>query len=129
MHRRLVLTLAVAAAVSLSAQEPAARVEMDHYVMAFLKRGPKWTPEVTPETTKIQEGHMANIRRMAASGKLILAGPFEDDTELRGVFLFRCSMEEARKEAAQDPAVKAGRLVLEFHPWFAPKGIGIVPPR
>jgi uncharacterized protein len=103
-----------------------AKVEMEHYVVAFLKRGPKWTPEVTEETRRIQSGHMANIRRMADSGKLVLAGPFEDNTELRGMFIFRCSLDEAKKEAAQDPAVQAGRLVLEFHPWFSARGIGIL---
>lgn len=123
---RLIVLLLVAFGL-VHAQQPAAKVEMDHYVMVFLKRGPKWTSESTPEVKKIGEGHMANIQRMAATGKLLIAGPFEDDTDLRGIYIFRCSMEEAKKEAEQDPAVKAGRLVLEMHPWFAPKGISVVP--
>ena len=32
---------------------------------------------------------MANIRRMGATGKLIVAGPFSDDTDLRGMFIFK----------------------------------------
>ena len=107
-------------------EEP--RVEMATYYVGFLFRGPKWTPEVTPETERIQKGHMAHIREMGASGKLILAGPFMDDGNLRGMFVFRvANMEEAKALAEADPAVKAGRLVVEMHPWFSAKGINIDP--
>ncbi len=34
---------------------------------------------------KIQEGHMANITAMANSHKLLVAGPFGDDTQWRGI--------------------------------------------
>ena len=62
---------------------------------------------------------MANIRAMWEAKKLIIAGPFEDDGEVRGVFLFQvASVEEARALAASDPAVKAGRLVPEIHGWW-----------
>src|SRR4051812_21879258 len=106
-----------------------AAVRMDRYVVGFLKKGPNWTGQVTEETKKIQEGHMANIRRMGATGKLVVAGPFEDKGELAGMFIFKCSLEEAQREASQDPAVQSGRLVLELHPWFAAKGIKVNPPK
>jgi len=110
-----------------SSSEP--QYEMDHYVVGLLKKGPKWTPEVTAETQKIQEGHLANIRRMASLGILTVAGPFEENGDLRGMFIFTCSPEQARREVAEDPAVKAGRLILELHPWFAAKGIKVNPPK
>ncbi len=69
---------------------------------------------------------MANIQKMAESGKLLLAGPFADDGDLRGLFVFRTStLEEAKAMAEQDPAVKAGRLRLEWHPWFSAKNITV----
>ncbi|MGH9633177.1 MAG: hypothetical protein ACRD7E_33170 [Bryobacteraceae bacterium] len=69
--------------------EPGAKVyEMTTYHVGLLFRGPKWTPESTPETRRIQEGHMANIRKMAESGKLIVAGPFGGNGNLRGMFIF-----------------------------------------
>jgi uncharacterized protein len=103
---------------------------MTTYVVGFLYRGPKWTPEVTPETQKIQEGHMANIRKMAKEGKLILAGPFADNTDLRAMFVFLTdSTEEARKLCDGDPAIQAGRLRVELHPWYSAKGIRVDPPK
>lgn len=97
---------------------------MTVYYMGLLSRGPKWTPEKTAETAKIQEQHMAHIRSMGESGKLVIAGPFLDGGQLRGIFVFKVStLEEARAMAEADPAVKAGRLQVEIHPWMVDKGI------
>ena len=100
--------------------------EMTTYYVGFLYRGPKWTPEQTPETEALQKGHMANIQRMAEAGKLLVAGPFTDNGDLRGLYVFKvATLEEAQALAAADPAVQAGRLRLEFHPWFAAKNIRV----
>lgn len=91
---------------------------------AFLTRGEKWTAEKTPATEEIQKGHMANINRLAEMKKLIAAGPFGDNGRLRGIFVFRVgSLEEARALTATDPAVQAGRLAVEIHPWMVPEGV------
>jgi uncharacterized protein YciI len=101
---------------------------MTTYYVGFLYRGAKWTPEETEETRKIQEGHMANIQRMGAEGKLVIAGPFTDDGSLRGLYVFRASSaEEAKALVESDPAVKAGRLRFELHPWYAAKNITVTP--
>jgi len=98
---------------------------MATYYFGLLRRGPKWTPERSAETERIQREHMANIRRLAETGKLIAAGPFADGGDLRGVFIFQAgSVEEARRLVDTDPAVQAGRLACEIHPWYGPKGIG-----
>ena len=100
--------------------------EMTTYYMAFLKKGPKWSPEVTEETKKVQAAHLANIKKLVAEGKMILAGPFLDEWEVRGIFIYKVdSMEEAIAITEQDPAVLAGRLTLEVHPWYSAKGITI----
>jgi len=118
---------APAPAMAQAANEP--HYEMTTYYVGLLYRGPSWTPEVTPETQAIQKGHMENIGKLAASGKLILAGPFSDDTTLRGMFVFQvASLEEATALCATDPAVKAGRLRVDVHPWFSAKGIRVDPP-
>lgn len=102
--------------------------EMTTYYVGFLYRGLRWTPEQTPETEALQKGHLANIQKLAQEGKLLLAGPFTDGGDLRGIFVFRVgSMAEAQALAESDPAVKAGRLRLEFHPWYAAKNITVTP--
>lgn len=121
----------------LAAQTPADSIQkkstppnipMRTYYMVFLKKGPNWTPEKTEESTKIQAGHMAHIQKMADSGKLLLAGPFMDNQEIRGIFVFKVdTIEEAKSLTDEDPAVKAGRLIMEIHPWYSAKGINIDP--
>ncbi len=98
---------------------------MSNYHFGLLRKGPAWTAERTPATDSLQAGHMANIRRMAAEGVLLAAGPFLDGSELRGVFIFRAdTVSHLRVLANRDPAIRAGRLVLDLFPWFAPAGIG-----
>ncbi len=105
------------------AQTPAAPPEMVTYYIGFLKRGPKWTPEVTDETRKIQAGHMAHMRKSHEAKALVLAGPIADNGDLRGILIYKtATIEEARQWANSDPAVLAGRLVLEIHPWLVEKG-------
>ena len=108
-----------------SSEQEEPKFYLDQYQFGLLKRGPKWTAESTPETQKIQEGHMANINRMAKLGKLLAAGPMMDNGDLRGIFIFKAaSVEEAKALAADDPAIKSGRLALEVLVWWGPKGIG-----
>ncbi len=128
--RALLLSAALGLAGAAEALPPpeAGEYEMTTYQVAFLRRGPAWTPGSTPELEKLQAAHLAHIGKMAESGKLIIAGPFSDGGDLRGMFIFRVdTLEEAKALAEQDPAVKAGRLVLEWHPWFAAKNIVVTP--
>lgn len=107
-----------------SGEEPKrdAPANMTVVYMVLLKRGPSWTTQQTPGTKAVQEAHMANIRALWEAKKMIVAGPFGDDGDLRGVFIFQvASLEEARALAATDPAVKAGRLAVEIHPWWVEK--------
>jgi uncharacterized protein YciI len=96
---------------------------MKQYIMVLLRRGDQATTFTKEELAKIQEGHMANIGRLAKEGFLHVAGPFGDDTELRGIFILDVeSVEAAQALVATDPAIQAGRLKAEFHPWWCAKG-------
>ncbi len=65
---------------------------------------------------------------MGESGKLLIAGPFTDNGDLRGLYVFRVSsIEEARALVQSDPAVKVGRLRFEIHPWYAAKNVVVTP--
>ncbi len=88
---------------------------MKKYVIAFLYRGDKVGDYSDAERTEIQKGHMANITKLAEEGKMVLAGPFFGNEELRGLFFFSVgSIEEAKALTESDPAVKAGVLKMEL---------------
>ena len=94
--------------------------------LAFLKRGPnrKEGDDKNPEIQELQKAHIANIQRLAAMKKIVAAGPFGDNGDLRGIFVFRVgSLQEAQSLCATDPMVKVGRLVAELHPWQIPEGV------
>lgn len=91
------------------------------YYLGFLKRGPKFSPDDTPERARIQEAHLKNIGRLHEMGKLVAAGPFMEDNDYRGIFVFKtATMEEANELTNTDPAVQAGRLRIELHEWKLP---------
>lgn len=99
---------------------------MRTYVMAFLKAGPNRTQD-KEKAAKLQAAHMANIGRLAQEGKLAIAGPFLDNGELRGIYIFNVtSVEEAKKLTETDPAIQAGSLVMELHPWYGSAALGLV---
>lgn len=97
-------------------------IVMQKYFVVFLKSGPERSQN-EEEAAKIQKQHLAYLEKMAELGKTSITGPFGDDGEIRGIVVYNtATMGEARKLAEQDPAVKAGRLVVEVHPWWAAKG-------
>lgn len=101
---------------------------MKKYVMAFLKKGPKRDQDSTT-VAQLQKAHLQNIGRMAESGKLVLAGPFEDDGEVRGIYIFNVeTVEEAQALTASDPAIQAGRLAMELHPWYGSAVLPVIVP-
>ncbi|WP_043320131.1 YciI family protein [Microbulbifer sp. HZ11] len=99
---------------------------MHKYVLALLKAGPNRDQDKA-SAAELQRAHMANIQRLADEGVLVLAGPFLDGGELRGIYIFDVdTVEEARKLTETDPAIQAGRLVMELHPWYGSAAVKTV---
>ena len=108
--------------------EPPPEWAMRTYVLALLFTGPN--PEKDPQKAdELFRGHMANSAKMYEAGKLLLAGPFRDKTDLRGMWVFDSeSIEECQALVAGDPAVAAGVFRVEYHTWYSAKGITIARP-
>ena len=137
MVTRLLLSLALLGLVGeLRAAEPASAaspsphangppMEFDSFILVLLVRSPNAPDMPKAELDKLQEGHMANMRRLADEGKLFKAGPTEDFSgrSVRGIFIFKTdSVDKAKEWVATDPTVKAGRLTPEFMKWYVQKG-------
>ncbi|HXC46785.1 MAG TPA: YciI family protein [Candidatus Sulfotelmatobacter sp.] len=111
--------IAFAGSALTQAQTPT-ETKSPQFFLVLLNR-PANAPQLSKEAgAKLQEEHMANIRKMAAEHKLLVAGPFMDDTTLRGIFVLQAeTLAQAQTWADSDPAVKAGRLAAELHgPWM-----------
>ena len=99
---------------------------MRPYVMAFLKSGPNRSQD-KEEAQRLQKAHLDNIVRMANAGQLAVAGPFLDNGEVRGIYIFNvATVEEAKALTETDPAIQAGRLVMELHPWYGSAALLLV---
>lgn len=94
------------------------------YVFGFLRAAPARADLPKEQLAEIQKGHMAHLGRMAKDGILMAAGPL-GDADLRGIVIFKgVTVGEAKRAAAGDPAVAAGRLWLDAAQWRGPAGIG-----
>jgi uncharacterized protein YciI len=92
---------------------------MKSYVLVILKNGPN-TIEDKTRLDSLFKGHMENIGRMTASGKLIVAGPLgKNDKTYRGIFILNTkSIEEARSWLDTDPTIREKVLDAELFNWY-----------
>jgi uncharacterized protein YciI len=105
-----------------SEDDPAAKYGLKTYYLVLLKKGENRS-QSQEEVMKLQEAHLNNISRLAELGKIVIAGPLLDNSEIRGIFIFDAdSQEEVEELCATDPAIKAGRLIAEVHPWMSEPG-------
>lgn len=99
---------------------------MRRYVLVVLKTGPTPVP-AGPERDAMFQGHFANINRLAAEKKLVLAGPFDGVDGWRGLFIFAVAdIDEARRLTATDPVIAHGEMVAEFHVYYGSAALMLV---
>jgi len=92
---------------------------MRSFVFVLLKTSTTPVPK-GPERDAMFAGHFANIERLAAEGKLAIAGPMDGVDGWRGMFIFAvATIEEAKKLVATDPVIVKGEMVAEYHALFA----------
>jgi len=98
--------------------------ELESHVICLLRAAPDRPDLPEEELDAIQERHVAYQQQLRKSGKIAAAGPFSEqpDESWRGLTMYVTSLEEARTLAAADPAVVAGRLVVDVFQWWTPRG-------
>jgi uncharacterized protein YciI len=99
---------------------------MRKYVLVILKSGPTPVP-AGKERDAMFKGHFDNINRLAAEGKLALAGPLDGVDGRRGLFILAVpEVEEARQLVATDPVVAKGEMVAEYHKYYGSAALMLV---
>jgi uncharacterized protein YciI len=121
--RRAFLCLSAFGLVASALAQTGANATQLYFVL--LKRPANAPPLSKEEGEKLQEAHMANIRKLAGEHKLVIAGPFLDNTALRGIFVFRAaSLEQVQEWVNTDPMVKVNHLAMEVYgPWQADQSL------
>lgn len=90
---------------------------MRQYIMCFLKTGPLKVDDA--KRAELMKGHFAMINRAAELGKLVVAGPFVDGGEFRGIYVFDVkTVEEAKALTETDPSIKEEYFKVEFVKWY-----------
>ncbi|MEP6711237.1 MAG: YciI family protein [Ferruginibacter sp.] len=100
---------------------------MKTYVLVILKAGTAKVEKVVEDS--LFAGHMKNIGRLAADGKLVLAGPLgKNDLNYRGIFILNTSsIDEARTMVDTDPTVKNNLLAAEYITWYGSAAVMQIP--
>ena len=108
---------------SAGAQDKPATEQIKRYWFVMLMRGENRNHD-SLTAANLQKGHMDNISRLYYDGKLKVAGPFGDNGDWRGIFIFDAeTREEVDSLLKTDPAIAAGRLKYDIRPWYtAPMG-------
>jgi uncharacterized protein len=99
-------------------------VDLEAFELVLLRR-PENAPAYEAELQRIQAEHLAHHDRLRDSGQVVTNGPVVDqpDVSLRGLTFYRTgSLEESRRLAEAEPAVRAGRLAVEIMTWYCPPG-------
>lgn len=98
---------------------------MQQYFIAFLKKGPDRSQSKSV-VDSLQTLHLEHLQKMYDMGYADISGPFGDDGTIRGITIYNVpNIEMADSLANADPMVKAGRLKIEIHPWWAAKGFSL----
>lgn len=92
---------------------------MKSYIFVILKTGPNKIEDKNI-LDSLFKGHMDNIGRLAATGKLIVAGPLgKNDKTYRGIFILNVTTpEEANALLETDPVIKEKVLEAEVFKWY-----------
>ena len=92
---------------------------MKNYVLVILKTGTNSTTD-KKALDSLFRGHMDNIQRLSAQGKLIVAGPMrKNPNNYRGIFILDVkTQDEAQRLLSTDPTIREKIFDVELYDWY-----------
>jgi len=92
---------------------------MKSYVLVILKTGTNTTTD-KQTLDSLFRGHMDNIQRLSAQGKLIIAGPMKKNpNNYRGIFILDVkTQDEAHQLLSTDPTIREKIFDVELYDWY-----------
>ena len=96
----------------------------DVYTLVLLRR-PVDAPHMSDdELDALQSRHLAYRAKLRSDGVLVANGPLgeQSDQSLRGISIFSCDLNGARRLSDLDPSVQAGRLTYDVFEWWVAAG-------
>jgi uncharacterized protein YciI len=96
----------------------------DVYTLVLLRRPPD-APEMSEEELDaLQARHLAYRAELRRDGVLVANGPLAEQSDpiLRGLSIYACDLDEARRLSDGDPSVQAGRLTYDVFEWWVAAG-------
>ncbi len=140
MNRLLLTALILSASIIATAQEKAPDYDsvlagklgadalgMKNYVLVILKTGPAKIEDKELRDS-LFAGHFTTMDMLAEEGKLVAAGPFDNnDNQYRGLFLYDVrTIGEAEELVKNDPTVTSGIFVTEMYLWYGSAALSML---
>jgi len=92
----------------------------DVFTLVLLRRPDDAPAMPDEELDALQARHLAYRADLRRRGLLVANGPLSEqsDVSLRGLSVFACDPDEARRLTDGDPSVQAGRLAYDVMEWW-----------
>lgn len=95
---------------------------MKQYWFVLYTKGDAAPLDSATNATTLKE-HLAHQDEQGKRGLIVMAGPFGDKGDWRGLLLYDCdTREEVEGYLKADPFVRAGQLKYEIDPWYGAVG-------
>jgi uncharacterized protein YciI len=105
-------------------RDPNVPEAFDVYTLVLLQRSSSAPEMAEEELDALQARHLAYRAGLKRQGVLVANGPLaeQSDVAMRGLSIFACGLDEARRLSDGDPSVQAGRLTYDLMEWWVAAG-------
>ena len=90
----------------------------EKHIVVFHKKGPKWPDKGLSFDDPIAQKHAGYFGKLFKEGIIIQGGPFPGKGGGMMIFKKEATMDEVKKIAEADPAVKSGVMDYEVKSWM-----------